>query len=148
MRPYDATADVPYHFYVNKGSTRVISACGEARAKLTADYVMLNKFPRDTESCSVCKVIVKGGNVGSLPSSKVTLVRLRRLHAAYGGRCAYCNTPLPLLASTIDHIVPRSQGGQDTWDNYALACAPCNRGKKDLRPDESEITAILRKRVA
>ena len=30
---------------------------------------------------------------------------------------------------TIDHIIPRSQGGRDTWSNTACACAKCNHRK-------------------
>jgi len=32
---------------------------------------------------------------------------------------------------TIDHIIPRSKGGKDTWTNTACACANCNHRKGD-----------------
>jgi 5-methylcytosine-specific restriction endonuclease McrA len=38
---------------------------------------------------------------------------------------------------TIDHIVPRSRGGKDTWTNTACACALCNHKKGDLMPNEA-----------
>ena len=42
-------------------------------------------------------------------------------------RCQYCNSPsIPL---TIDHIVPRNKGGQDTWENLVAACVKCNTKK-------------------
>jgi 5-methylcytosine-specific restriction endonuclease McrA len=31
----------------------------------------------------------------------------------------------------VDHVVPRSRGGSDTWDNLVTSCAPCNRKKAD-----------------
>jgi 5-methylcytosine-specific restriction endonuclease McrA len=37
--------------------------------------------------------------------------------------CQYCGSQKRL---TIDHIVPRSRGGQDTWENMVVACSPCN----------------------
>jgi 5-methylcytosine-specific restriction endonuclease McrA len=47
-------------------------------------------------------------------------------------RCAYCGR----AASTIDHIVPRSRGGSDTWSNLVACCLRCNGVKGDRTPDE------------
>ena len=44
-----------------------------------------------------------------------------------GYRCAYC----PASATTIDHVVPRSRGGQDAWDNLVACCFRCNNAKGD-----------------
>jgi 5-methylcytosine-specific restriction endonuclease McrA len=43
-------------------------------------------------------------------------------------RCQYCGSSRHL---TVDHVVPRSRGGADTWDNLVTSCAPCNRKKGD-----------------
>lgn len=43
-------------------------------------------------------------------------------------RCQYCGSPEDL---TFDHLVPRSRGGQTTWENILTACAPCNLRKAD-----------------
>lgn len=37
---------------------------------------------------------------------------------------------------TIDHILPRSRGGRDTWSNTACACSVCNHRKGDRLPHE------------
>ena len=42
-------------------------------------------------------------------------------------RCAYCGRS----ASTIDHIIPRSRGGEDSWENLVAACHGCNSRKAD-----------------
>lgn len=47
-------------------------------------------------------------------------------------RCAYCAKP----ASTIDHILPRSRGGADSWENLAACCLRCNNIKSDRTPQE------------
>jgi 5-methylcytosine-specific restriction endonuclease McrA len=39
-------------------------------------------------------------------------------------------------ASTIDHVVPRSRGGQDAWDNLVACCLKCNNIKGDRTPAE------------
>jgi 5-methylcytosine-specific restriction endonuclease McrA len=51
----------------------------------------------------------------------------RAVFARDGGRCAYCSGP----AETIDHVMPRSRGGQHDWDNVVAACARCNHSKGD-----------------
>jgi 5-methylcytosine-specific restriction endonuclease McrA len=38
---------------------------------------------------------------------------------------------------TIDHVMPRSRGGKDTWSNTACACAKCNHRKGDRTPHEA-----------
>jgi 5-methylcytosine-specific restriction endonuclease McrA len=40
-------------------------------------------------------------------------------------RCAYC----PRRADTVDHVVPRSRGGQHVWTNVVAACCRCNHKK-------------------
>lgn len=47
--------------------------------------------------------------------------------------CAYCGGK----ATTVDHVQPRSRGGEDTWDNLAAACQPCNNRKDDRTPKEA-----------
>jgi 5-methylcytosine-specific restriction endonuclease McrA len=40
--------------------------------------------------------------------------------------CQYCGSPDDL---TFDHVLPRSKGGQTTWENVVAACSPCNLRK-------------------
>lgn len=47
--------------------------------------------------------------------------------------CQYCGSIKKL---TIDHVMPRSRGGQDTWTNMVVACMPCNTHKGDKTPEE------------
>jgi 5-methylcytosine-specific restriction endonuclease McrA len=42
-------------------------------------------------------------------------------------RCGYCGGK----AETIDHVVPRSRGGEHSWENCVASCAPCNHRKAD-----------------
>ena len=50
-----------------------------------------------------------------------------------GHRCQYCGRPD--LSLTVDHIVPVSRGGEDTWENLVCACVACNNKKGDRTPD-------------
>lgn len=50
-----------------------------------------------------------------------------------GHRCGYCGRP----ANTIDHILPVSRGGKNTWLNTVAACDRCNQRKDDRTPTEA-----------
>jgi 5-methylcytosine-specific restriction endonuclease McrA len=50
--------------------------------------------------------------------------------------CQYCGTEDDL---TFDHLIPRSRGGQTTWDNVVTACSPCNLRKGGKHPDEARM---------
>jgi len=48
-------------------------------------------------------------------------------------RCAYCGGH----ATTIDHVLPRSRGGKNSWLNTVAACGSCNQRKGDRTPAEA-----------
>ena len=57
-----------------------------------------------------------------------------------GNKCQYCGvSKLPL---TIDHILPKVKGGQDSWENLTTACKPCNQRKGDRTPEESDMKLL------
>ncbi len=51
-------------------------------------------------------------------------------------QCQYCGDKHDL---TFDHVVPRSRGGQTTWDNVVAACSPCNLRKGGRSPREARM---------
>ena len=40
---------------------------------------------------------------------------------------------------TIDHVVPRAQGGVSSWENCVLACMACNKRKADRTPEQAKM---------
>ena len=50
-----------------------------------------------------------------------------------GRMCGYCGDP----ATSVDHIVPRSREGGNTWTNTVAACQRCNQRKGDRTPAEA-----------
>ncbi len=52
--------------------------------------------------------------------------------------CQYCGYKGENLS--IDHVLPRSRGGKDTWENVAAACVSCNMKKGSLTPKEANMT--------
>ncbi len=51
--------------------------------------------------------------------------------------CQYCGTSRPGL--TVDHVVPRSRGGESVWENIVASCAPCNHRKGNRMPREARM---------
>jgi 5-methylcytosine-specific restriction endonuclease McrA len=54
--------------------------------------------------------------------------------------CQYCGHERGNL--TVDHVVPRSKGGQSTWENIVTCCAPCNRRKGDRMPRQANMVPV------
>lgn len=67
-----------------------------------------------------------------LPHGRSVPVSRRGVLRRDGHRCAYCQSH----ASTIDHVVPRSRGGGDSWENLVACCLKCNNIKGDRTPQE------------
>lgn len=62
-----------------------------------------------------------------------------------GYECAYCTSGR--RASTVDHILPRSRNGKDTWMNTVAACSRCNGLKADRTPEEAGMPLRFQPRV-
>lgn len=58
-----------------------------------------------------------------------------RLFKRDRGMCLYCDKP----ATTIDHVIPRSRGGDTTWLNTVASCLRCNSKKGSRTPQESNM---------
>lgn len=50
-------------------------------------------------------------------------------------QCVYCGEGLRRVL-TIDHVIPKSKGGPDSWENWVTACRNCNLEKADLSLEE------------
>jgi 5-methylcytosine-specific restriction endonuclease McrA len=56
--------------------------------------------------------------------------------------CQYCAKPLSIREATIDHVVPRSQGGKTSWENVVCCCSHCNRRKGGRTPKEARMALL------
>ncbi len=61
-------------------------------------------------------------------------INRQRLYRRDNHECGYCGSKRNL---TIDHIIPKSRGGQNTWMNLVTCCSSCNRLKDDKTPEEA-----------
>jgi 5-methylcytosine-specific restriction endonuclease McrA len=71
--------------------------------------------------------------VVKVPYQRVAALSRRAIFARDEHRCQYCGR----TADSIDHVLPRSRGGEHVWENVAAACRPCNLAKRDRTPDEA-----------
>jgi 5-methylcytosine-specific restriction endonuclease McrA len=71
-------------------------------------------------------------NYVRIPSTRRLPVSRRGVLRRDASRCGYCGGS----ATTIDHVLPRSRGGEDTWENLVACCLRCNNLKGNRTPAE------------
>ena len=54
-------------------------------------------------------------------------------------RCQYCGRHFPVSKLSLDHVVPRRSGGQNTWENMVCACRKCNVKKGGRTPSQARM---------
>ncbi len=85
--------------------------------------------------------IVKLSMFVKVPFKRIILSRKNILRRD-GHRCMYCGRGD--LTLTIDHVMPISRGGEDSWENLVCACVKCNNRKGDRTPDEAHLLLLRR----
>jgi len=58
------------------------------------------------------------------------------------GRCQYCNSSVSIKDFTLDHVQPRTTGGQTMWTNVVTCCTPCNQKKADKPLNRSGLSLL------
>jgi len=76
-----------------------------------------------------------------LPKQTVKFNR-RNIFARDNNQCQFCGKKFPTSELSLDHVVPRSQGGQTTWDNIVCACLNCNVRKGGRTPKQAHMSLI------
>jgi hypothetical protein len=72
----------------------------------------------------------------SVPNRRVNFCR-RAIWKRDGFRCQYCGIQPPEDECTLDHVLPKSLGGETSWTNCVLACYQCNSQKADRLPNDA-----------
>ena len=83
-----------------------------------------------------------------MPKQTVKFNR-RNIFARDHNQCQYCGKRFSTTELSLDHVIPRSQGGGTTWDNIVCACVDCNvrkggrtpRGEHDADPQAGKAEA-------
>jgi 5-methylcytosine-specific restriction endonuclease McrA len=101
------------HVLVHKGKAEVVEKLDRPLCSATARF----PWPHVIRLLSYVRV----------PRIVQRKISRRALFARDGWRCVYCGTASGRL--TLDHVIPRSRGGESVWENVVTSCAPCNLRK-------------------
>jgi len=72
-------------------------------------------------------VVVRLSKFVRVPFRGAVPLTRRAVFVRDGGRCVYCGA----VATSLDHVIPRSRGGEHIWENVVSACSRCNHAKAD-----------------
>ncbi len=76
-----------------------------------------------------------------LPRNEVKLNR-RNIFARDHNRCQYCGGRFPTAELSLDHVIPRSQGGGASWENLVCCCVGCNTRKGGRTPRQAQMPLV------
>ena len=129
-----------------------------AEAKVMVDLVEANKLlaeakeREDKANANDPRIIhlnrnveVRGPEVirlldyNEIPDMEIRLTR-KNLLLRDNYTCQYCGKRVSASTFTIDHVHPRSRDGENSWENFVVACFKCNVAKRDRTPKEAGLT--------
>lgn len=109
-----------------------------------ADIVEDDGSTVNSERLSVAApLVIRLRYVVKVPYNRNTAMSRRAVFARDNHRCGYCGGH----ADSIDHVMPRSRGGKNVWENVIAACRPCNLRKRDRTPEEAGMRLVDKPRA-
>ena len=78
-----------------------------------------------------------------LPKATIKFNR-KNIFARDNNRCQYCGKKFPTSELSLDHVIPKTQGGTSNWKNIVCACTNCNKNKGGRRPGEAGMRLICK----
>ena len=79
-------------------------------------------------------------------SSRIQTLSRKNILIRDGYTCQYCGVKLLSSELELEHVIPRSRGGQSTWENLVAACRDCNARKADRTPVEAGMKLLRQPR--
>jgi 5-methylcytosine-specific restriction endonuclease McrA len=101
----------------------------------------LDRPLRSATSTFVWPHVIRLVNYVRVPRTVKRKISRRALFARDGWKCVYCGSAGRL---TLDHVVPRSRGGDSVWENVVTSCAPCNLRKGNRLLEEVSMELPVR----
>lgn len=78
--------------------------------------------------------------------SRIQEVTRKHIYQRDGHTCQYCGKQFSAMHLTLDHVQPKSRGGQKTFSNLVTSCQLCNRRKADRTPEEANMPLLNKPR--
>ncbi|MCA9030781.1 MAG: HNH endonuclease [Planctomycetaceae bacterium] len=85
--------------------------------------------------------IIRLSTYDRVPRNTVKFNR-RNIFLRDGHRCQYCGKRYSSTRLSLDHVMPKSRGGGDTWENVVCACVRCNVAKGGRTPQEANMPLL------
>ncbi len=102
-----------------------------------------HEWIRAASSYVAAPTIIRITSSNRQPDFQVRLNR-RNLFARDRNKCQYCGKKFPVADLSIDHVVPISRGGGNSWENLVCSCVACNTRKGSRTPREAGMRLITR----
>lgn len=119
--PINVTSQKRGFKLVHKGKAEVVKESEDVLSSIYRTYIK--------------PLIIRLLNYVSI-SKKHLKVSKTRIYRRDGFECVYCGSKKNL---TIDHVVPKSKGGDNSWNNMVTCCNKCNFNKADRTPKEANM---------
>jgi 5-methylcytosine-specific restriction endonuclease McrA len=91
-------------------------------------------------------VLFKNGYIGKNNKNSIRFSR-KNVWLRDEGKCQYCFKNVTFSTFTIDHVIPKTHGGQTCWNNVVTSCYSCNqkKGNKSLKDSGFQLIKAPRK---
>lgn len=104
--------------------------------KAKAEIVARDAYEFHAERLTVpCPSVIRLVHYVRVPYRNRVPISRRGVFARDAHRCQYCNRP----AENLDHVIPRSRGGEHSWENVVASCRPCNTRKENRFLNETDL---------
>lgn len=139
---FTGTAEVIYIDSANKYWHNLKFMDWAELSKLKAEFEPDDyKFIRTIDLKIAVPRIIRILGYDKLPRHDVKFNR-QNIFARDNRKCQYCGNKLPTDELSLDHVVPKTQGGKTTWDNIVCACLKCNIKKGGRTPEQARMKLI------
>jgi len=102
-------------------------------------YESIKTFSLEIRVPKIIRLVV----YDKLPKATIKFNR-KNIFARDKNRCQYCGKKVPTSELSLDHVIPRTQGGTSNWKNIVCACTNCNKHKGGRRPEEAGMKLICK----
>jgi hypothetical protein len=140
-KSYEVDKFIDYEKYAkHKAEGSILASLGQYEVELRGG---INAATGKRSTLIIDSIVVINNNVSpskyrrAVPGlSKTTIWQRDR------NMCAYCGHVFKDKDLTLDHVIPKSKGGPDTWENLVACCKPCNSWKDDKSLKEAKMELL------
>ena len=134
LKTYSLKLDAAWQPLEIISTYRAFNMCYSGRAKIVSSSII--------DGHEIPSVIVLHNYIRKFPF-KLSCNR-RNVFWRDNNQCQYCAKVFKFDDLTMDHVNPKSKGGDKSWENIVTSCKSCNSKKRDRTPKEAQMPLIRR----